>query len=174
MSAGKPAALLLASPIHSTRPHFSRRLLGLSPAVSTKLLNHSRPRRPGRWFMLFTALTKTLGVSFFAVATGAPVSLGPLAKAQRADCTKLDASVAKLQTDTPALMKEADVPGMSIVLVCSGKIAWRKNFGVKNVNSGEAVDDGAGSILSCIPNRPTLLTAWMRHTWSPATSRRRL
>src|SRR5262249_34423654 len=88
-------------------------------------------------------LSTTLAVrlAFFALAGGTLISLGPLAKAQGPDCSKLDASVAKLQTDTPALMKEADAPGMSMVLVCGGKIAWRKNFGVKNVNSGEAVDD---------------------------------
>jgi CubicO group peptidase (beta-lactamase class C family) len=94
-------------------------------------------------FMSLPALSKTLAVKLlsFAVATGALISLSSLAQAQRARSVKLAASVARLQTDIPALMKEADVSGMAIVLIRSGKIAWRKNFGVKNVNSAQAVDD---------------------------------
>ena len=93
--------------------------------------------------MSLTALSKTLAVKLlsFAVATGALISPSSLAQAQRAQSMKLDAPVAKLETDIPALMKEAGVPGMAIVLIRSGKIAWRKNFGVKNVNSAQAVDD---------------------------------
>jgi len=49
--------------------------------------------------------------------------------------------VAKLEADIPALMKQADVPGMSIALIRNGKVAWRGNFGVKNTKSAEPVDD---------------------------------
>src|SRR6516162_6749994 len=50
-------------------------------------------------------------------------------------------SAAKLQADIPKLMKEGDVPGLSITLVRGGKISWQQNFGVKNEKTGQPVDD---------------------------------
>jgi CubicO group peptidase (beta-lactamase class C family) len=77
----------------------------------------------------------------FITANVAFISLGPLANAQSASSIKLDPSVAKLQADIPALMKESDVPGMSIAVIRNGRVAWHNNFGVKNVKSGQPVDD---------------------------------
>jgi CubicO group peptidase (beta-lactamase class C family) len=64
-----------------------------------------------------------------------------IANAQSAPSAKADPSVAKLQADIPALMKQADVPGMSVALIRKGKVIWLGNFGVKNAKSGEPVDD---------------------------------
>jgi len=50
-------------------------------------------------------------------------------------------SAAKFQADIPKLMKEGDVPGLSITLVRGGKISWQHNFGVKNEKTGQPVDD---------------------------------
>ena len=50
-------------------------------------------------------------------------------------------SAAKLQADIPKLMKEGDVPGLSIALVGGGKVSWQHNFGVKNEKTGQPVDD---------------------------------
>ena len=74
-------------------------------------------------------------------ANAALVFLAPLLSAQSAPSIRLDASVAKMQADIPALMKMADVPGMSIVVIRNGKAAWHSNFGVKNVKSTQPVDD---------------------------------
>jgi CubicO group peptidase (beta-lactamase class C family) len=41
-------------------------------------------------------------------------------------------AIAKLEKDIPALMKAADVPGVSAALVRDGKIVWSKGFGVQN------------------------------------------
>ena len=50
------------------------------------------------------------------------------------------AEIANLQKDIPNLMKEADVPGMSIAVLRGGKIRWEHNFGVRNVKSPQPVD----------------------------------
>jgi len=47
----------------------------------------------------------------------------------------------RLQKDIPQLMKFADIPGMSAALINNGKLVWRKNFGVANAETGEAVTD---------------------------------
>src|SRR5579859_5527049 len=51
-----------------------------------------------------------------------------------------DAGIARLQEEIPGLMKEAEVPGMAVVVLREGKIRWAQNFGVKNAKSGAAVD----------------------------------
>jgi len=63
------------------------------------------------------------------------------ANAQSRPSVNVSPSVAKLQADVPALMKQADVPGVSMAIVRNGKIAWHGNFGVKNAKTGEPVDD---------------------------------
>jgi len=80
-------------------------------------------------------------LSFFVAISGAFICLCPLASAQSGHSVKFDASVAKLQADIPRLMKEADIPGMSIAVVRNGKVAWHNNFGVKNSKTAQAVDD---------------------------------
>lgn len=63
-------------------------------------------------------------------------------KAETRDDSQGDAAIARLQKDIPRLMKEAEVPGMAVVVLRDGKVRWAQNFGVNNVNSGTAVDDG--------------------------------
>jgi CubicO group peptidase (beta-lactamase class C family) len=46
-----------------------------------------------------------------------------------------------VEADVPGLMKQADVPGMAVVVVRGGKIYWQRSFGVKNVKTGQAVDE---------------------------------
>ena len=48
--------------------------------------------------------------------------------------------IADLERQIPALMREAKVPGLSIVIVRDGKFLWRRAFGVKNIASKEPVD----------------------------------
>lgn len=47
----------------------------------------------------------------------------------------------KLEKLIPDLMSRADVPGVSIALIEDGKVVWVGSFGVKNVQTGEKVDD---------------------------------
>ncbi len=54
---------------------------------------------------------------------------------------KNDPAVAALQKDISALMKEADIPGLSIVVIRDGKTYWAQNFGVKNTKTKDLVTD---------------------------------
>ena len=48
-------------------------------------------------------------------------------------------AIEQLEKNLPALMKEADIPGVSIALVRNGKPVWTRGFGVKNSATKEAV-----------------------------------
>ena len=48
--------------------------------------------------------------------------------------------VRSLEKAIPRLMKEGDVPGLSIVLIRDSKIYWHRGFGVKNVDTNESID----------------------------------
>src|SRR5215813_1525792 len=69
--------------------------------------------------------------------TGAPAKAF---SAPRADAM-LSQVTAQLERDVPQLMKESDVPGLSMALVRDGEIAWVHAFGVKNSETKEAVTD---------------------------------
>jgi CubicO group peptidase (beta-lactamase class C family) len=45
--------------------------------------------------------------------------------------TELAQITARLEKDLPSLLKEADVPGLSIALIRDGKLVWQHAFGVK-------------------------------------------
>jgi CubicO group peptidase (beta-lactamase class C family) len=51
-----------------------------------------------------------------------------------------DATIDHLEAHIPRLMKEAQVPGLSVALIKEGKLYWRRGFGVKDVSSREPVD----------------------------------
>ena len=51
--------------------------------------------------------------------------------------------IERLEKDIPQLMKFADIPGMSAALINNGKLAWRRNFGVANAETGVAVTDSS-------------------------------
>ena len=50
------------------------------------------------------------------------------------------AAIAKLQTDIPSLLQQADVPGLSIALIRNGKLVWSGAFGVSNADTKKPVD----------------------------------
>jgi CubicO group peptidase (beta-lactamase class C family) len=50
------------------------------------------------------------------------------------------AAIAKLQTDIPLLLQQADVPGLSIALIRKGKLVWSGAFGVSNADTKKPVD----------------------------------
>lgn len=80
-------------------------------------------------------------ILFFVAASAVFICLCPWASAQSGHAVKADPFVVKLQADIPALMKDADIPGMSIAVIRNGKIAWHNNFGVKNTKTAQPVDD---------------------------------
>jgi CubicO group peptidase (beta-lactamase class C family) len=49
--------------------------------------------------------------------------------------------IARLEERLPQLMKEANVPGLSLALLRDGELVWQRGFGVKNAQTGEAVTD---------------------------------
>ena len=74
-------------------------------------------------------------------AAGSLAILSPFAAAQSGAALAADVSVSKLQTDIPALMKEGGVPGISLAVIRDGKVSWHRNFGVKNLQFAQPVDD---------------------------------
>ena len=72
------------------------------------------------------------------------VSVGTAQKSKFAPLTdykKKAAAIEQLEKDLPALMKVADIPGLSITLIRDGKPVWTHGFGVKNSETGEAVTE---------------------------------
>lgn len=53
---------------------------------------------------------------------------------------QVDAALAKLDDFATALMKRSGLPGMSVVVVRDGKVAYLKGFGVRKVGSPEPID----------------------------------
>ena len=54
---------------------------------------------------------------------------------------KKEQVIAKLEQGVPQLMKEGDVPGLSIALLRDGELVWHHGFGVKNTKTNEPVTD---------------------------------
>ena len=48
---------------------------------------------------------------------------------------------ARLTELIPAAMREANVPGVSVALIRDGRVAWRRGFGVRNLEANTAVDE---------------------------------
>lgn len=71
----------------------------------------------------------------------------PGAAAQKAsarapgDARAREFSPASLETLIPRLMREGEVPGLSVAVVRGGRVAWRRAFGVKNAETKEPVAD---------------------------------
>jgi CubicO group peptidase (beta-lactamase class C family) len=51
------------------------------------------------------------------------------------------ALIADLEAGIPRLLKDANVPGLSIALIKDAKLVWRRGFGVKDSASKQAVDN---------------------------------
>lgn len=47
----------------------------------------------------------------------------------------------RLERDLPGMLKEADVPGLSIAVIRNGEVAWQHAFGVKDSKTKEPVTD---------------------------------
>src|SRR5262245_21458007 len=54
---------------------------------------------------------------------------------------KIEQIVARVEQRIPQLMKDGDVPGISIALLRNGELVWHHGFGVKNTKTNEPVVD---------------------------------
>jgi CubicO group peptidase (beta-lactamase class C family) len=54
---------------------------------------------------------------------------------------KTAALIERLENTIPQLMKDGDVPGLSIALVRNAEVVWHKGFGVRNAETKEPVDE---------------------------------
>jgi len=54
---------------------------------------------------------------------------------------KKEQMIARLEQRIPQLMKDGDVPGLSIALLRDAELVWRHGFGVKNTKTNEPVAD---------------------------------
>jgi CubicO group peptidase (beta-lactamase class C family) len=52
---------------------------------------------------------------------------------------KKELIITRLEERLPQLMKEANVPGLSLALLRDGELVWQRGFGVKNAQTGEPV-----------------------------------
>jgi len=92
------------------------------------------------------ALPKTNAFRFTAVLLTLSLT-SSLSLAQRTDgpavmqTTADKKLITRLEQTIPALMADGDIPGLSIALVRDAEVAWSRGFGVKNVDTKEAVDD---------------------------------
>ena len=84
--------------------------------------------------MLTLSIASTLLASSRGVAQNAP------ARAAHSSASP-DPAIARLEKRIPELMREGDVPGLSIALLRNGKPSWVGNFGVKNTRTKEPVTD---------------------------------
>lgn len=55
--------------------------------------------------------------------------------------TKKEQVIARLEHDIPRLMKDGDVPGLSIALLRDGEVVWHRGFGVKNAKTNDPVTE---------------------------------
>ena len=93
--------------------------------------------------MSMAARGKSVGVTilFWVMVSGGLTALIPFLSAQSGPAASRNAVIAKLQSDIPELMKQADVPGLSIAVIRRRKVSWHGNFGVKSRKSSIPVDD---------------------------------
>lgn len=57
------------------------------------------------------------------------------------DKARKEQVIARLEQIIPQLMKDGDVPGLSVALVRNGELVWQRGFGVKNAQTKEPVTD---------------------------------
>jgi CubicO group peptidase (beta-lactamase class C family) len=55
--------------------------------------------------------------------------------------TSKEGLIVRLQKIIPQLMKEGEVPGLSIVLIRDAKVFWHQSFGVSNADTKERIND---------------------------------
>jgi CubicO group peptidase (beta-lactamase class C family) len=76
-------------------------------------------------------LLATVGISTSCVPTGDDPDSG----------RQLRELVSALDAEIPAIMREANTPGLAIVLIRNRQIAWQKGYGLRTANSADLVSE---------------------------------
>ncbi|MCI0487981.1 MAG: beta-lactamase family protein, partial [Blastocatellia bacterium] len=80
---------------------------------------------------LFIVLSHSLAQEKTPMPSHAPLRTGE----------KKEEIIARLDRRIPRLMKEGDVPGLSVAMLRDGKLVWHRGFGVKNSKINDQVGD---------------------------------
>ncbi len=88
-------------------------------------------KQPGFTLMVALILAAAFGTGVMAQEPAVPLTTK----------TKQAQLIAQIEKSLPPLMKEANVPGLSIALIRDGKLAWQRGFGVVNAKTTEPVTD---------------------------------
>ena len=94
--------------------------------------------------LLVIWLSSLLSSLFIAFIPARAQEKTPMAKPSQAmfrTGEKKEAIIARLEQRIPQLMKEGDVPGLSVAMLREGKLVWHRGFGVKNSKTSEQVTD---------------------------------
>ncbi|HEX8492765.1 MAG TPA: serine hydrolase [Pyrinomonadaceae bacterium] len=103
-------------------------------------LKMKTPHRPVAVGLLILLLSLSTGVREIAIAQSKSVQAAPTDAALKTRVKKKELA-ARLESVIPQLMKEGDVPGLSVLLIRDGKVFWQRAFGVKNAETKEPVND---------------------------------
>src|SRR5262245_26592125 len=94
---------------------------------------------------LYLAVVLSVSLSVLAIhddgAFGQDKTAAKPAGAPLQTKVKKEQLIAMLEQGIPQLMKDGDVPGLSIGLLRDGELVWRHGFGVKNTKTNEPVTD---------------------------------
>jgi CubicO group peptidase (beta-lactamase class C family) len=99
----------------------------------------AEPAAPiGRRAFVTTAGRAALGLSVLPLAScSRPPHQSPTSLQGRS----ANALLADLEKRIPQLMREGNVPGVSIAIIRDAKLVWRRGFGVKDIATNEPVDN---------------------------------
>src|SRR5688572_19221023 len=86
---------------------------------------------------LWESSRAALGLSLLSLGHGQSRSVAAEAK----DTDRWQAAVVELEKEIPKLMEEARVPGLSIAVIETGKLVWRRGFGVRDNDSKTPVNN---------------------------------
>lgn len=92
------------------------------------------------FFRAAVAVTLFLSFQNLNVAQNKPQKKNQVPGSSKMDA-KREQSPNQLEQLIPKLMKDGDVPGLSVAIVRNGEVFWRRGFGVKNAETKEPVTD---------------------------------
>lgn len=88
-----------------------------------------------------TELQKLLFDDDYDVRWAAYISLSKIDKSSLNISPDISTTIKQIETLTPGLMKELNVPGLSVALITNNKISYSKSFGLADANTKQAVSE---------------------------------
>lgn len=89
---------------------------------------------------MMSASFALFGAISVVVAQQPPTQPKPVPKQFKASLSVSEIT-SRLERDIPAMMKDADVPGLSIALIRNGEVAWQHPFGVKDSKTKQPITE---------------------------------